>query len=94
MSETDKVGAVAAIFRQTGRAHHKAHADTDGRHSEWPLWYAEHAHESLKSALDAEFSMSELVYLILSAHHEQSRRAPGADWALFYGRFFADRYGV
>jgi hypothetical protein len=46
----------------------------------------------LGEVLSASFTKSELVYLFVLADKEQMLRAPGADWAGYYARFFAERF--
>ena len=46
----------------------------------------------LSKRLNARFSKSELVYLLLAADREREFRAPGADWPGYYAKFFYDRY--
>jgi hypothetical protein len=80
------------LFHQTGQAHHQAFIDTDGEDLEWPVWYAENMIGRLSVLLEAKFTQSELIYLLVGAEKERSLRAPGADWARYYARFFAERY--
>jgi hypothetical protein len=80
------------VFRQAGEAHHEAFIETGGEDPEWPLWYADYALEKLRTLLDAEFTKSQLVYLLIAASKEQQVKAPGADWAQYYARFFQERY--
>lgn len=80
------------LFRETGEAHHQAYIETDGADPEWPLWYAEYLQERLAPPLDATFTRSALVHLLVLAASEQPLRAPGANWARYYARFFMDRY--
>jgi hypothetical protein len=80
------------LFRQAGQAHHQAFIDTDGEDLEWPTWYAEYMISRLSGLLNAKFTQSELIYLLVSAEKERSSRAPGADWARYYARFFIERY--
>jgi hypothetical protein len=42
MSDEVTVERLAALFKQTGEAHHEAFLDTDGDDPEWPLWYAKY----------------------------------------------------
>ena len=42
----------------------------------------------------ASFTKSELVYLLILLSNEQPLRAPGANWARYYARFFIDRYAA
>jgi hypothetical protein len=94
MAETDLAQQLEELFRETGEAHHQAYIETDGADPEWPLWYADHLRERLAALLDASFTRSELVYLLILAAYEQPLEAPGADWARYYARFFIERYTV
>jgi hypothetical protein len=44
--------------------------------------------------LDASFTKSELVYLLLWVANEQALNAPGADWARYYAEFYMQRYAL
>ena len=79
-------------FKETGEAHHQAFIETDGHDPEWPSWYAHHLHEKLATLLDATFTKSELIYLIVKADREQAMEAPGSDWPTYYAAFFESRY--
>ncbi|MGD2143944.1 MAG: hypothetical protein PVF54_05645 [Anaerolineae bacterium] len=92
MSDPQLEQQLEDLFRQTGEAHHQAFIEAGGTDPEWPLWYADYALERPQELLDAGFTKSQLVYLIITAANEQQFRAPGADWASYYARFFADRY--
>ncbi len=83
---------LADLFRECGEAHHRAFVDNDGVDPDWPLWYADHLMSRLSKRLNARFSKSELVYLLLAADREREFRAPGADWPGYYAKFFYDRY--
>jgi hypothetical protein len=89
----DLAEELAALFEETGRAHHQAFLATKGDDPDWPLWYAEHLMDKLPQLLgDARFTKSELVYLLISADRELKSVAPGAHWPTFYANFFMDRY--
>jgi hypothetical protein len=83
---------LADLFREAGKAHHEAFIETGGEDPEWPLWYAEYVLERLRELLDVGFTKSQLVYLLITASNEQQAKAPGADWAWYYARFFLERY--
>ena len=83
---------LVALFRETGKAHHQAFHNTDGVDPEWPLWYSEFLHDKLKKLLNASFTRSELIHLIIEAQNEQLVLAPGSDWQHFYANFFVERY--
>jgi hypothetical protein len=80
------------LFRQTGEAHHEAFIETGGEDPEWSLWYADYTLDKLRELLDAEVTKSQLVYRLIRASNEQQAKAPGADWAWYYSRFFLERY--
>ncbi|MEO1054616.1 MAG: hypothetical protein AAFX87_28550 [Bacteroidota bacterium] len=80
------------LFDETGGAHHEAFADTDGYDPEWPLWYSEYMLEQLRSILEADFTRSELIYLLISAHNEQTSDAPGSRWKDYFATYFLERY--
>lgn len=93
MSNNDLYPRLKELFAETGHAHHKAFSDVDGADPDWPSWYAEHMHRRLSTLLRAEFTRSELIYLLILADRELARHAPGAEWSGFYARFFLKRYG-
>jgi hypothetical protein len=80
------------LFREASEAHHEAFIATGGEDPEWPLWYADYMLEELWELLDVEFTKSQLVYLLITASNEQQMKAPGANWAWYYARFFRERY--
>ncbi len=92
MADTDLAQQLEELFRETGEAHHQAYIETDGADPEWPLWYADYLRERLGAILDANFTRSELVYLLILVASEQPLNAPGTDWARYYARFFIERY--
>ena len=93
MSDQTKHEALAALFREAGQAHHQAYIDTNGADPDWPIWYAEHLRQPLAALLDASFTKSELVYLLVALDRDLKARAPGAEWVGYYTRWFLERYG-
>jgi hypothetical protein len=51
-ADTETVERIDAVLAAAGPAHHAAYIETDGFDPEWPLWYAEHVVEDLRSILD------------------------------------------
>ncbi len=92
MSDDNLYQQIENLFIETGEAHHKAFIKTDGADPEWPLWYSEHLKEKLGRLLNAKFTRSELVYLLITAEREMALMAPGAGWAKYYATFFIERY--
>jgi hypothetical protein len=80
------------LFQAAFDAHKQAYIETNGLDPEWPLWYADYLRVSLAKLLKAQFTKSDLVYLIVLADKEQRLCAPGADWTRYYARFFLERY--
>lgn len=83
---------LAEAFENAGRAHHQAFIESDGEDPDWPIWYAEFLHEDLSERLTADFTKSELIYLLVLAEKERSLNAPGSEWKMSYANFFLDRY--
>ncbi len=92
MATSDRVRVLAALLRETGRAHHQAFLDVNGGDPEWPIWYAEHLHERLAGIFEKSLTKSEITYLLVAAEREQAARNPGADWPEFYARFILEHH--
>ncbi|MFZ0893194.1 MAG: hypothetical protein WAZ77_01710 [Candidatus Nitrosopolaris sp.] len=48
--------------------------------------------QKMRTLLNANFTKSELVYMLVSAEKENGYEAPGAEWIKFYSKFFIERY--
>jgi hypothetical protein len=83
LMETDLSGQLEVLFHEVGEAHHQAYIETDGADPEWPLWYADYLRERLGDLLDASFTKSELVHMLVLVANEQPLRAPGGNWAIY-----------
>lgn len=92
MIDRAKQEEVTALFREAGEAHHAAYIETDGADPDWPIWYADYLQPRLSAALNAKFTKSELVYLLVSLDREAQRQAPGANWHTYYARALVARY--
>ena len=75
MAESDLSTSLEGLFREAREAHHQAYIETDGADPEWPLWYAEHLRERLGALLNASFTKSELVYLLILVANEPTGAA-------------------
>ncbi|HOU42299.1 MAG TPA: hypothetical protein PK829_13615 [Promineifilum sp.] len=93
MVDQKKQEALAALFRETISAHHDAYIEADGADADWPIWYAGYLRDRLAELLPADFTKSELVYLLITLDRELKTRAPGAEWVGYYTRWFMERYG-
>jgi hypothetical protein len=92
MMETDLARQLEDLFHEVGEAHHQAYIETDGVDPEWPLWYADYLRERLGELLDASFTKSELVHMLVLVSGEQPHKAPGANWARYYAKKFIALY--
>jgi len=84
---TDKL---AALFKETGHAHHEAYLATDGADAEWPLWYADYLEKRLPELLGASLTKSEIVYLMVLL---SKQTPPDTDWTQYYAAYIVDTYG-
>lgn len=80
------------LLNETGDAHHKAFAATEGEDPDWPLWYADYLLEKMRQMLKAKFTKSELVYLLILTDKENGSVAPGAYWSRFFAKSIISRY--
>ena len=85
-------GSWRGLFREVGEAH-QPYIETDGADPEWLLWYADYLRDKLGTLLDANFTRSELLYLLVLVAHEQPLSAPDANWARYYAKFFTGSTG-
>ncbi len=92
MTDMDIADQLEDLFTNAGSAHHKAFIKTNGEDQEWPLWYVDYLKEKLAKMLNADFTKSELVYLLVMVEKERAMMAPGADWPAYYANFFIERY--
>ncbi len=93
MVDSTRQQQLIALLREAGDAHQQAYRETDGADADWPLWYAEYLRDRLGALLDARFTTSELVYLLVSLDREVQRRAPGGNWQAYYARALLERNG-
>ncbi len=92
MKRGDVERQLTELFQQAGKAHHEAFAATEGADPEWPIWYADHLVEPLRSRLTAQLTRSRIVYCLVAAEEERQARAPDSSWEDFYARRFVDCY--
>jgi hypothetical protein len=92
MNELDKREQLASLFEEAWKAHHQAFSDVDGADPDWPIWYAAYLQAPLGELLDARFTQSELVYLLVTLDREVQRMAPGANWKGYYAKKLMERY--
>ena len=93
MTDETKVQELAALFRETGEAHHQAFLETDGVDPEWALWYAEYLHDRLGQFLAAPITRSRLVFCLIGADDEHRATESGTPWPEYYARRFVECLG-
>jgi NAD(P)H-hydrate epimerase len=86
------IDELANLLNETAEAHHKAFAATEGEDPDWPIWYADYLLDKMRQMLNAKFTKSELIYLLVSAEKKNRVVAPGAYWPRFYANFIISRY--
>lgn len=62
--------AIIDSLVETAEAHHKAFSTTEGEDRDWPIWYADHLLDNMRKLLKANFTKSELIYLLVKADKE------------------------
>jgi NAD(P)H-hydrate epimerase len=86
------IDKLSNLLNETAEAHHKAFAATEGEDPDWPLWYADYLIEKMRKMLNAKFTKSELIYLLVMAEKRNGVIAPSAYWPRFYAKFLVNRY--
>lgn len=89
---SDSRAKLAALFVETGKAHHEAFIATDGVDPDWPIWYAERLHEPIAKLLTDDHTRTELIAALVEAAAEHEARAPAEPWPEFYATYFCERY--
>jgi glutaredoxin len=93
MSDEINAERLAALFKQTGDAHHEAFRETDGDDPEWPLWYAEYLEDKLTPFLAAPLTRSRLVFCLIGADDEHRATESDMPWPEYYARRFLECLG-
>lgn len=86
------IDELANVLNETAEAHHKAFAATEGEDPDWPIWYADYLLEKMRKMLNAKFTKSELIYLLVLMDKKNGVVAPGAYWPRFYAKYIISRY--
>ena len=58
---TELRDSIGNLLSDTGHAHHKAFAVTDGADPDWPIWYAEYSRDTFAEQFSMNFSKSQLI---------------------------------
>ena len=89
---SDTVEQIATVLAAAGPAHHTAYIETDGDDPEWPLWYAEHVIEYLRTILQRPgLTVSRVVWAFVDSDESHRRDAPDTPWHGHYAERFADQ---
>jgi thioesterase domain-containing protein len=92
MSNSQIKNSIIDSLTETAEAHHKAFSATEGEDPDWAIWYADHLLDNMRKLLKANFTKSELIYLLVKADKEMGVYAPSAEWQSYYARFFLNFY--
>lgn len=80
---------LVAVLEAAGPAHHAAYIATDGEDPEWPLWYASHVADDVRTILNRQdLTVSRLVWAFVDADEAHRHRAPEVPWPMFYAEHF------
>lgn len=89
---SDTLDRLAAALEETAGAHHRAFAATDGADPEWPLWYAEHLLEEVRSLLGhPQLTKSRLTAALVEAEEAHTAAGGEAPWPRFYAEWLLGR---
>ena len=88
----NKIQAIAELLQETGHAHHQAYIETNGADDDWPIWYADYLVDKLGEKLDATFTRTQIVVLLVELDRQQKVTAPGTNWMRFYAKELVNRY--
>jgi glutaredoxin len=86
MGNEQQIEKLAALFKQTGEAHHEAFAATDGEDPDWAIWYAAYLHDRLVPFLVTPITRSRIVFCLVATADEHETADPDAAWTEFYAR--------
>ncbi len=86
------VAQIAELFEETAEAHLHAFEATEGKDPEWPLWYAEYMKDKLGKLLVYDFTISELVYWLITLDKTYREQTPGEAWTTFYGGLLVNEF--
>ena len=86
MDPTITLEELSSLLDETGKAHHRAFARSDGYDPEWASWYAPMLQAGIGDRLGRTITRSELTYLLIRAEREHAAAADGSPWPDFYAR--------
>jgi len=83
---------VAQLLRETGTAHHRAFAATNGDDPDWPEWYAVHLVEPLGRLLGRALTAQTLTAELRAVDREQRAAGSALGWPEYYAAWFLERH--
>ena len=86
MTDESQVQRLAALFQETGKAHHEASLETDGADPEWPIWYANYLHDRLGPYLASPLTRSRLVFCLVETDDEHRAAHADEPWPEYYAK--------
>ena len=83
---------IAQLLRETGTAHHRAFAATNGDDPDWPEWYALHLVEPLGRLLGRTLAAQVLAADLKAVDREQRAAGSALGWPEYYAAWLLERY--
>ena len=83
---------LADLFRETGLAHHRAFASTNGDDPDWPDWYAQYLLPRLQELLGRPFDLQTVARDLRAMDADHRGTGAREPWPEFYARSFPGRY--
>ena len=81
------------VLEQTQGAHAAAFADVNGVDPDWPIWYANHMHQTVTEQLGMDVHKSQLIYCLMAAENEHQALAADRPWQEFYAEHLIECHG-
>jgi hypothetical protein len=85
---------LADLLRETGAAHHKTFAATNGDDPEWPAWYARYLAPRLEQLLRQEVRIDRLAGDLDAMAQEHRGDKTKREWPEFYAQSLLARYSI
>jgi hypothetical protein len=92
MTQTSTRDRIADLLRETGGAHHRAFAATNGDDPAWPRWYAEYLLAPLGDLLGRALTADALAAELRSLDVAHRTLAGAPSWPAFYADRLLMRY--
>ena len=88
---TDRHLALSRLLASTARAHH---AETGGRNTTWPRWYAEHMGDELGEVLGVAADVETATEWLAAADDRYRKERPATPWPSAYATWIMEWAGA